>query len=130
MRKTAPQRLAEREARARSELLDSLFDAWIGQASNAATLDRLGPVDPSNLKDVARALKADILGPFNDLTRETQTRIKAALTVMANSDGAEFREYWLDLRAPFGTTEDHADAIFPVVARTFGVKLPDKPAAV
>lgn len=125
MRKTAPQRLAEREARARSELLDSLFDAWIGQASNTETLSRLGPVDPSNPKDVARALKADILGSFNDLTRETQGRIKAALTVLANSDGAEFREYWLDLRAPFGTTEEDAEAIFPVVARTFGVKLPD-----
>jgi hypothetical protein len=128
MRKTAPQRLAEREARARSELLDSLFDAWIGQASNAATLSRLGPVDPLNSKDVSRALKADIAGPFADLTRETQTRIKAALTVLANSNGAEFRDYWLDLRAPFGTTEDEAEAIFPVVARTFGVKLPDTPA--
>jgi hypothetical protein len=125
MRKTAPQRLAEREARARSELLDSLFDAWIGQANNEATLSRLGPVDPLNPRDVARALKADITGPFADLTRETQTRIKAALTVLANSNGAEFREYWLDLRGPFGTTEDEADAIFPVVARTFGVKLPD-----
>ena len=125
MRKTAPQRLAEREARARSELLDSLFDAWIAGANKPDVIDRLGPVDPSNPKDVARALKADILGPFNDLTRETQGRIKAALTVLANSDGAEFREYWLDLRAPFGTTEEDADAIFPVVARTFGVKPPD-----
>jgi len=127
MRKTAPQRLAEREARARSELLDSLFDVWIGQASNDATLDRLGPVDPLNAADVSRALKADIAGPFADLTRETQGRIKAALTVLVASDGAEFREYWLDLRAPFGTTEAEADAIFPVVARTFGVRLPDTP---
>ena len=127
MRKTAPQRLAEREARARSELLDSLFDAWIGQANNAATLDRLGPVDPLNAKEVARALKADIQGPFAELTRETRTRIQAALAVLANSDGSEFREYWLDLRAPFGATEAEADAIFPVVARTFGVKLPDTP---
>ncbi|MBU1345526.1 MAG: hypothetical protein KKA16_01080 [Alphaproteobacteria bacterium] len=127
MRKTAPQRLAEREARARWELLDSLFDAWIGRANNAATLDRLGPVDPLNAAEVSRALKADITGPFADLTRETQGRIKAALTVLATSDGAEFREYWLDLRAPFGTTEADADAIFPVVARTFGVKLPDTP---
>ncbi len=125
MRKTAPQRLAERESRARSELLDSLFDVWIGQATNQATLDRLGPIDPLNPKDVARALKADIAGPFAELTRETQTRIKAALIVLASSNGEEFREYWLDLRAPFGTTVDEADAIFPVVARTFGVRLPD-----
>ena len=127
MRKTAPQRLAERESRARSELLDSLFDVWIGQATNEATLARLGPIDPLNAKDVARALKADIAGPFAELTRETQTRIKAALTVLANSDGAEFRAYWLDLRAPFGTTEGDADAIFSVVARTLGVRLPDTP---
>lgn len=125
MRKTAPQRLAERESRARSELLDSLFEVWIGQATNQATLDRLGPIDPLNPKDVTRALKADIAGPFAELTRETQTRIKAALTVLASSNGEEFREYWLDLRAPFGTTVDEADAIFPVVARTFGVRLPD-----
>ena len=127
MRKTAPQRLAEREARARSELLDSLFDAWIGQAGNSATQNRLDLVDPRNPDDVALALKAEITGPFAELTRETQTRIRAALTVLANSDGTEFREYWLDLRAPFGTTEQDADAIFPVVARLFGVKLPDAP---
>ncbi len=125
MRKTAPQRLAEREARARSELLDSLFDAWIGQAGNPARQNRLDLVDPRNPDDIALALKAEITGPFSELTRETQTRIRAALTVLANSDGTEFREYWLDLRAPFGTTEQDADAIFPVVARTFGVKLPD-----
>ena len=59
------------------------------------------------------------------MTRETQTRIRAALTVLANSDGEEFRAYWLDLRAPFGATEADADAIFPVVARAVGVKLPD-----
>lgn len=129
MRKTAPQRLAEREARARSELLDSLFDAWIGQAGNPARQNRLDLVDPRNPDDVALALKAEIAGPFAELTRETQTRIRAALTVLANSDGTEFREYWLDLRAPFGTTEQDADAIFPVVARTFGVKLLDAPAA-
>jgi hypothetical protein len=128
MRKTAPQRLAEREAQARSELLDSLFDPWIGGAGNAATLARLGPVDPMDAKDVARALKADIAGPFAELTRETQTRIRAALTVLVASDGAEFRDYWLDLRPPFGSTEAEADAIFPVVARTLGVKLPDTPA--
>ena len=93
MRKPAPQRLAEREARARSELLDSLFDPWIGQANNEGILARLGPVDPLNAADVARALKADIPGPFAELTCETQTRIKAALTVLASSDGAEFREY-------------------------------------
>ena len=127
MRKTAPQRLAEREARARSELLDSLFDGWIGQANNKATLARLGPVDPLNAKDVARALKADIEAPFAELTRETQGRIRAALTVLASSNGEEFRAYWLDLRAPFGTTEAEANAIFPVVARTFGVRLPDRP---
>ena len=91
MRKTAPQRLAEREARARSELLDSLFDPWIGGANNAAVLARLGPVDPLNAAQVAQALRADIAGPFAELTRETQTRIRAALTVLVRSDGAEFR---------------------------------------
>ena len=127
MRKTAPQRLAEREARARSELLDSLFDAWIGQANNADALARLGPVDPMNAKDVAHALRTDIAGPFAELTRETQGRIKAALTVLANSNGEEFRAYWLDLRAPFGTTEAEADAIFPVLAKSLGVRLPEIP---
>lgn len=127
MRKTAPQRLAEREARARQELLDGLFDPWIGQAGNMARPNRLDLVDPRNAADVALALKAEIAGPFTEMTRETQNRIRAALTVLASSDGAEFREYWLDLRAPFGTTEAEADAIFPVVARTFGVKLPDTP---
>lgn len=127
MRKTANQRLAEREARARQELLDSLFDPWIGQAGNSTRANRLDLVDPRNEDDVALALKAEITGPFAELTRETQNRIRAALTVLAASDGTEFREYWLDLRAPFGTTEQDADAIFPVVARTFGVKLPDVP---
>ncbi|WP_428150719.1 hypothetical protein [Brevundimonas sp.] len=127
MRKTAPQRLAEREARARQELLDSLFEPWIGQAGNPARLNRLDLVDPRDEGDVALALKAEITGPFTEMTRETQTRIRAALTVLANGDGAEFREYWLDLRAPFGSTEAEADAIFPVVARTFGVRLPDSP---
>ena len=125
MRKTAPQRLAEREARARSELLDSLVYPWIGGAGKAETKARLGPVDPLDPKAVAQALRMDITGPFAELTRETQTRIKAALTVLANSDGEEFRAYWLDLRAPFGTTEAEADAIFPVVAQTLGVRLPD-----
>jgi len=127
VRKTAPQRLAEREARARSELLDSLFDPWIGGANNAATLARLGPVDPLDTAQVAQALRADIAGPFAQLTRETQTRIRAALTVLARSDGAEFRAYWLDLNAPFGTTEADADAIFPVLARSLGVRLPEMP---
>ncbi|WP_396595475.1 hypothetical protein [Brevundimonas sp. R86498] len=127
MRKTAPQRLAEREARARSELLDSLFDPWIGGAGKAEMLTRLGPVDPMDAKDVARALQTDIAGPFAELTRETQTRIKAALAVLVNSDGEEFRAYWLDLRAPFGTTEAEADAIFPVVAKSLGVRLPEAP---
>lgn len=125
MRKTAPQRLAEREARARSQLLDSLFDPWIGQAGNAATLARLGRVDPLEAKAVGQALKTDILDPFAALTRETQTRIRAALTLLAHSDGTEFQAYWLDLRAPFGTTEADADAIFPVVARSLGIRLPD-----
>ncbi len=127
MRKTAPQRLAEREARARQELLDSLFEPWIGQAGNPARLNRLDLVDPRDEGDVALALKAEITGPFAEMTRETQTRIRAALTVLAASDGTEFREYWLDLRAPFGSTEEDADAIFPVVARIFGAKLPDTP---
>ena len=81
MRKTAPQRLAEREARARSELLDSLFDAWIGQAGNLARLNRLDLVDPQDPADVALALKAEITGPFAELTRETQGRIKAGSEV-------------------------------------------------
>ena len=127
MRKTANQRLAEREARARQELLDSLFDPWIGQAGKTGRPNRLDLVDPREADDVALALKAEITGPFAELTRETQNRIRAALTVLAASDGTEFREYWLDLRAPFGTTEADADAIFPVVAKTFGVKLPDAP---
>lgn len=127
MRKTAPQRLAEREARARAELLDSLFDPWIGGANNVAPLARLGPVDPLDTAQVAQALRADIAGPFAQLTRETQTRIRAALTVLARSDGAEFRAYWLDLNAPFGTTEADADAIFPVLARSLGVRHPDTP---
>ncbi len=125
MRKTAPQRLAEREARARSELLDGLFDPWIGGANNAALLARLGPVDPLDASQVGNALRADIAGPFAEMTRETQTRIRAALSVLANSDGEEFRAYWLDLNAPFGTTEADADALFPVVARLLGVRLPD-----
>ncbi len=127
MRKTAPQRLAEREARARSELLDSLFDVWIGGAKNAETLARLGPVDAQDAAAVERALRSDILPAFAEVTRETQTRIRAALTVLAHSDGAEFREYWLDLRAPFGTTEADADAIFPITARLLGVRLPETP---
>ena len=125
LRKTAPQRLAEREARARSELLDSLFDAWIGGANNAATLARLGTVDAQDPAAVAQALRADILPPFADLTRETQTRIRAAMTVLAHGDGEEFRAYWLDLRPPFGAAEADADAIFPVVARSLGVRLPE-----
>ena len=127
MRKTAPQRLAEREARARSELLDSLFDPWIGGANNASTLARLGPVDPLDAKAVSQALRTDIAEPFAELTRETQTRIRAALTVLARSDGAEFRAYWFDLNAPFGTTEAEAEAIFPVLARSLGVRFPDTP---
>ncbi len=127
MRKTANQRLAEREARARSELLDSLLDPWIGGAGNAETRARLGPVDPLDAGQVTQALKTDITGPFAELTRETQSRIRAALAVLASSDGAEFRAYWLDLNAPFGTTEAQADAIFPLLARSLGVTLPDKP---
>lgn len=125
MRKTAKERLAEREARARSELLDGLFDAWIGGADNAGTLARLGPVDPQDPAAVARALRADILPAFADLTRETQTRIRAALTVLAHGDREEFRLYWLELRAPFGASEADADAIFPEVARLLGVRLPE-----
>lgn len=125
MRKTAPQRLAEREARARSELLDSLFEPWIGAVDRAEVLARLGPVDALDGAQVAAALHIDIVPAFAEVTRETQGRIRAALTVLANGDGTEFREYWLDLRAPFGTTEAEADAIFPVVARSLGVRLPE-----
>ena len=127
MRKTANQRLAEREARARSELLDSLFDAWIGGADNAATLARLGAVDARDATAVAQALRVDILPAFAEVTHETRTRIRAALTVLAQSDGEEFRAYWLDLRAPFGRVEADADAIFPVVARLLGVRFPETP---
>ncbi len=130
MRKTAKERLAEREARGRSELLDSLFDPWIGGANNSATLERLGPVDPMDAVQVARAMRTDIVPAMAEVTRETQTRIRAALTVLAHSDGAEFRAYWLDLRAPFGTTEAEADAIFPVLAKSLGVRLPETPPAV
>lgn len=125
MRKTAPQRLAEREARARSELMDSLFDAWIGGADKAEVLARLGPVDPQAAPAVMRALQTDILPAFADLTRETQDRIRKALSVIALGDRAEFRLYWLELRAPFGTSEADADAIFPVLARALGVRLPE-----
>ena len=127
MRKTARERLAEREARARSELLDSLLDPWIGGANKADTLARLGPVDPMDAAQVAGAIRTDIAPAFADVTRETQTRIRAALTVLAHSDGTEFQEYWLDLRAPFGTTEAEADAIFPVLAKSLGVRLPETP---
>lgn len=125
MRKTAPQRLAEREARARSELLDSLFEAWIGGADKSEVLARLGPVDPQDGPAVMRALRADILPAFADLTRETQDRIRKALGVIALGDREEFRVYWPELRAPFGTSEADADAIFPVLARSLGVRLPE-----
>tara|TARA_R110001606_G_scaffold342153_2_gene490576 strand:- start:79434 stop:79826 length:393 start_codon:yes stop_codon:yes gene_type:complete len=125
VRKTAKQRLAEREARGRSELMDSLFDPWIGGADNAATLERLGAVDPLDAAQVTEALRADIVPALAEVTRETQSRIRAALTVLAHSDGEEFRAYWLDLRAPFGTTEAEADAIFPVLAKSLGVRLPE-----
>ena len=130
MRKTAKERLAEREARARSELMDSLFEPWIGGANKAETLDRLGTVDPMDAVQVARAMRTDIVPAMAGVTRETQTRIRAALTVLAHSDGAEFRAYWLDLRAPFGTTEAEADAIFPVLAKSLGVRLPETPPGV
>ena len=45
MRKTAKERLAERDARARSELLDALFEPWIGAANNPDLLARLGGLD-------------------------------------------------------------------------------------
>lgn len=125
MRKTAKERLAEREARGRSELLDSLFDPWIGGANKAETLARLGPVDPLDASQVARAMQVDIVPAMAGVTRETQARIRAALTVLAHSDGEEFREYWLDLRPPFGTTGAEADAIFPVLAKSLGVRLPE-----
>ena len=125
MRKTAKQRLAEREARARSELMDSLFDPWIGGAEHAATRARLGAVDPLDAAQVNRAMQADIVPALGEMTRETQARIRAALTVLAQSDGEEFRAYWLELRAPFGTTGADADAIFPVLAKSLGVRLPE-----
>jgi hypothetical protein len=125
VRKTAKERLAEREARARSELLDSLFEAWIGGVDKAEVLARLGPVDPQAPPAVMRALQTDILPAFTELTAETQGRIRKAVGVLALGDRAEFRVYWLELRAPFGTSEADADAIFPVVARLLGVRLPE-----
>lgn len=115
MRKTAKERLAERDARARSELLDALFEPWIGAANNPDLLARLVGVDPHRPKAVARALNADILPVFETMTLETQGRIRTALSTLEQGGGEEFRTYWLELPPPFGAEEAHADAILPVL---------------
>ena len=125
VRKTANQRLAEREERGRSELLDHLFEPWIGGAGNAETLSRLGPVDPRKAASVTRALETDIVPSFREMTLETQGRLQAALKVLAHNDGEEFRTYWLEMRAPFGEDGADADAIFKVLAPLLGVRLPE-----
>ncbi len=116
VRKTAKERLAERDARARSELLDALFEPWIGGGNNPDLQARVGGVDPRDAKAVARALTADILPVFETMTRETQGRIRTALAVLGQRDGEEFRTYWLELPPPFGDGEADADAILPVLA--------------
>lgn len=115
MRKTAKERLAERDARARSELLDALFEPWIGAANNPNLLARLGELDAHRPKAVTRALTADILPVFETMTLETQGRIRTALTVLMQGGGEEFRTYWLELPPPFGAGEADADAILPVL---------------
>ena len=125
MRKTAKERLAERDARARSELFDTLFDAWIGGANNAALVERLGAIDARDRAAVAGALCSDIEPRFAELTRETQGRIRTAISIIAAARGEEFRVYWLELPPPFGASEAEADAVFPVLAKALGVRLPD-----
>ena len=115
MRKTAKERLAERDARARSELLDALFEPWIGAANNPDLLARLGGLDAHSPKAVTRALTADILPLFEGMTLETQGRIRTALSVLSGGDGEEFRTYWLELPPPFGSEPGEADAILPVL---------------
>ena len=124
MRKTAKERLAERDARARSELLDALFEPWIGAANNPDLLARLGGLDAHSPKAVTRALTADILPVFETMTRETQGRIRTALTVLMQGDGEEFRTYWLELPPPFGPEAEDADAILPVLAELLAVRRP------
>ena len=115
MRKTAKERLAERDARARSELLDALFEPWIGAANNPALQTRLGGIEPRDAKAVSGALAADILPVFEAMTLETQGRIRTALSALSQGDGEEFRTYWLELPPPFGAGEADADAILPVL---------------
>jgi len=116
MRKTAKERLAERDARARSELLDALFEPWIGAGNNSELLPRLGGIEPHDTKAVSKALTADIVPIFEGMTLETQGRIRTALSVLARGDGEEFRTYWLELPPPFGAAETDPDLILPVLA--------------
>ena len=125
VRKTANQRLAAREERARSELLDRLFEPWIGGAANAETQARLGPVDPDDSAAVEKAIATDILPSFAEMTAETQGRVRDAIGVLARSDGEEFAAYGLDMRPPFGAAEGHAGVIFKALANSLGVRLPD-----
>lgn len=122
MRKTARERLAERDARARSELLDALFEPWIGAANNPELLARLGALDAHSPKAVTRALNADILPVFETMTLETQGRIRAALTVLMQDGREEFRAYWLELPPPFGPEAEDADAVLPVLAKLLAVR--------
>lgn len=115
MRKTAKERLAERDARARSELLDALFEPWIGAGDNRDLMAPLGDVDPRDARAVSRALTADILPIFETMTLETQGRIRTALSVLAQGDGEEFRTYWIELPPPFGAGEADPDLILPVL---------------
>lgn len=115
MRKTAKERLAERDARARSELLDALFEPWIGAGNNPELQARLGGIEPRDTKAVSSALTADIVPMFEGMTRETQGRIRTALSVLTEGGGEEFRVYWLELPPPFGAGETDPDLILPVL---------------
>lgn len=116
MRKTAKERLAERDARARSELLDALFEPWIGGGNNPDLQGRIGDIDPRDAGAVSRALSADILPVFEGMTLETQGRLRTALSILSGGDGEEFRTYWLELPPPFGPDEGDGDRVLPVLS--------------
>lgn len=110
-RKTARERLAERDSRARSELFDALFEPWIGGGNNPALQARIGAIDPRDAGAVTAALNADIVPVFEGMTRETQGRIRTALAVITEAGGEEFRVYWLELPPPFGDGEADGDLL-------------------
>lgn len=116
MRKTAKERLAERDARGRCELLDALFEPWIGAGNNPELQARLGGIEPRDTKAVSKALTADIVPIFEGMTLETQGRIRTALSVLSQGDGEEFRTYWFELPPPFGAAETDPDLILPILA--------------